>query len=69
MPSAEPYLAGRLRKSITSQLRGQTGDLGVACILAVTLTRVQSDPNQNLPCHRAPKNQTKSRAMPAGLFV
>ena len=25
-----------LRKSITSQLRGQTGDLGGACIFAVT---------------------------------
>ena len=45
MPSADTYLAGRLRKSITSQLRGQTCHLGGACILAVTLTRVQSDPN------------------------
>ena len=42
--SADPYLAGRLRKSITSQLRGQTGNLGEARILAVTITRLQSEP-------------------------
>ena len=47
MPSADTYLAGRLRKSITSQLRGQAADLGGACIFAVTLTRVQSDSNQS----------------------
>ena len=45
--SADHYLAGRLRKSITSQLRGQTCHLGGACIFAVMLTRVQSDPNQS----------------------
>ncbi len=38
--SADPYLAGRLRKSIMSQLRGQTGDLGGACIFAVTIVDI-----------------------------
>ena len=47
MPSADPYLAERLRKSITSRLRGHTGDLGGSYIFAVTLTRVQSDSNQS----------------------
>ena len=47
MLSADPYLAERLRKSITSQLRGHTGDLGWSYIFAVTLTRVQSDSNQS----------------------
>ena len=42
--SADPYLAGRLRKSITSQLRGQTCRLGGSYIFAVTLTRPQSEP-------------------------
>ena len=50
--SADPYLAGRLRKSITSQLRGQTGDLGGACILAVTITRLQSEPPD---CPKSPR--------------
>ena len=47
MLSADHYLAERLRKSITSRLRGHTGDLGGACIFAVTLTRVQSELNQS----------------------
>ena len=48
MPSADLYLTGRLRKNITSQLRGQTCHLGGACILAVTITRVQSEPPPRL---------------------
>ena len=52
MPSADPYLAGPLRKSITSQLRGQTGDLGGACLFAVTITRVQSEPPD---CPKSPR--------------
>ena len=50
--SADPYLAGRLRKSITSQLRGQTGNLGEARILAVTFTRPQSEPPD---CPKSPR--------------
>ena len=52
MPSADTYLAGRLRKSITSQLRVQTCHLGGACIFAVTITRPQSEPPD---CPKSPR--------------